>query len=125
MKRDADLYAALNFKKHFPKLEVKGKEKVGAADAYLVLATTAEGDTEKYYFSADTGLIVRHDAERENPQGKFPSEMYFDDYKEVGGVKIPYAVRQITPMYSLTIKYEDIKQNTPIEEKAFGKPPEN
>jgi zinc protease len=125
VKRQADFYSTINFKKNFPKMEVKGKEKVGSSEAYVVEATPAEGGTEKFYFDTATWLLVRHDNEEINPEGKLPAEMYFDDFKVVDGVKLPHSMKRITPMYSLTIKFAEVKYNAEIEEKTFGKPSAN
>lgn len=126
-KREADLHAALNYKKHFPKMEVKGKEKVGSSDAYVIEATPAsgEGSPEKLYFDVTTGLLVRHDAERETEQGKIAGETYFEDYKEVDGIKMPHTMKQVTPMFSMTMKFTEIKHNTAIDETKFNKPSGN
>lgn len=123
--READIYAPLNMKKNYKSLVVKSKEKVGAADAYLVIATPNEGEAEKMYFDANTGLLIRQDSERESPQGKMAVEMYLDDYKVVGGLKFPHSVRQVTPMFSATIKLTEVKVNVPVEDTHFAKPSGN
>jgi zinc protease len=125
MKREADLYQPLNLKKHFTKLEVKGKDTVGASETYVVIATPPQGGPEKFYFDAATGLLVRVDAERETAQGKMASEEYFEDYKDVGGVKTPHLLKVISPMFSVKIKYTDIKTNVEIDDAKFNKPSGN
>ncbi len=121
-KREADFYSDLNYKKNFSKLEVKGKEKVGTSEAYLVEATPAEGAPEKLYFDVTSGLLVRQDTERESPQGKIPVEFYLEDYKEVDGVKIAHKLKQVTPMFAISLKFTEVKHNTEIDEKVFAKP---
>lgn len=124
-RREADFYAPLNFKKNYTKLEVKGKEKVGSGEAYVIEATPAEGTSEKYYFDATTGLLARHDTERDTPQGKMAMELYFEDYKPVDGLKVAHTLRQVSPMFSLSIKFAEVKHNSAIDEKAFAKPSGN
>jgi hypothetical protein len=121
-KRDGDFHSELNFKKNFPKAVVKSREKVGSAEAYLVEATPASGGPEKFYFDVQTGLLIRRDAERDSPQGKMEIEIYFDDYKAVDGVKIPHTLKQVTPAFSLSMKFSEIKHNVEIDEKKFAKP---
>jgi hypothetical protein len=125
LKRDADFYQSLNFKKHFSKLEVKGKETVGKYETYVVIATPAEGGPEKMYFDTATGLLVRQDAERESAQGKIATEEYFDDYKEVGGVKLPHSLKIVSPMFAIAIKLTEVKTNVEIDEAKFNKPSGN
>lgn len=125
LKREADFYQPLNLKKHFTKLEVKGKETVGSSETYVVIATPAEGGPEKLYFDIASGLLVRQDAERETAQGKMATEEYFDDYKDVGGVKIPHSLKIVSPMFAIKVKITDIKNNVEIDEAKFNKPSGN
>ncbi|MGH9766428.1 MAG: hypothetical protein ACREAB_03260 [Blastocatellia bacterium] len=122
LKREADFYQPLNFKKHFPKVEVKSKETVGKSETYLLIATPAEGGPEKLYFDIASGLLVRQDSERETAQGKMAIEEYFDDYKDVGGVKVPHTMKQVSAMFAMTLKFTEVKNNVPIEDTKFAKP---
>jgi zinc protease len=122
MKRDADIYQALNLKNHYPKLEVKGKEKIGDSETYVVIGTPEVGGPEKLYFDVATGLLVRLDAERETAQGKVASEHYFEDYKDDGGIKTPHLLRIVSPMFALKIKINEVKTNVEVDEAKFAKP---
>ena len=77
---------------------------------------------EKWYFDADSGLLVRVDIERENPQGKVPVEVYLDDYREVDGVKLPFSLRQVTPAFSVNLTAEEIKHGVSVDDAKFKKP---
>ncbi len=125
LKREADFHQPLNIKKHFPKIEVKGKEKVGTSEAYVLLVTPAEGGPEKMYFDVTTGLLVRQDSERDSAQGKIAAEEYFDDYRDVGGVKVPHTMKIVSPMFAITIKMSEVKSNVEIDETKFNKPAGN
>ncbi|HJQ70398.1 MAG TPA: hypothetical protein VKA70_15580 [Blastocatellia bacterium] len=119
---EAEFHRATKLKQLFPTMTVKGKEKVGEKEAYVIEAKPAEGSAEKWYFDTQSGLLIRQDAERETPQGKMPVEVYLDDYKEVDGVKIPHSLRQTTPMYTINIKSEEVKHNVPVDDAKFAKP---
>lgn len=121
-KRDSDFYAELNYKTHFTKMEVKGKEKVGSNEAYVIEATPAAGTPEKLYFDVTTNLLVRHDAVREGPQGPMQIETYVEDFKVIDGVKIPHILKQVTPAMTMVIKITEVKNNVEIEETKFSKP---
>jgi hypothetical protein len=121
-KRESDFYSMLNFNKNYTKMVVKGTEKVGTSDAYVIEATPTEGAPEKFYFDVKTGLLTRHDAERESPQGKMAFERYFEDYKPVDGVNFPHTLKQVTPMFAVTTKFTEVKNNMEIEETKFNKP---
>lgn len=121
-KRDAEFHQSLRLKETFKTLTVKGKEMVGEKTAYLVEATPPEGKVEKMYFDAVTGLLLRHDAERESPQGVAKVESYFDDYKDVDGVKVPFTLKRVLPAFALTVKFDEIKNNVEIDNAKFAKP---
>ncbi len=121
-KRDADIHGELHMKELFSKLTVKSKEKVGEKEAYLVEATPAEGSPEKLYFDVKSGLLIRHDAERESAQGVIAIETYLEDYRDVDGVKVPFTIRQVNPAFSMTIKMTEVKQNVEIDDAKFAKP---
>jgi len=121
-KLDAEFYKPLKIKELYPTLTLKGKEKIGDKDAYVVEAKPAAGSPEKWYFDTQTGLLVRQDTERESPQGKVPIETYLEDYKAVDGVKVPHTVRIANPQFSVTVQITEIKTNVAIEDSKFAKP---
>lgn len=121
-KRDYNFSQALHYKELFAKLTVKSKEKVGDKTAYLVEAAPAEGKAEKLYFDAATGLLLRHDMERDSGQGPALTENYFDDYKDIDGVKVAFTTKRVTPAFSITTKITEIKTNVDIEDAKFAKP---
>ena len=122
MKLASEFHRDVKLKQLFPKMVVKGKEKVGEREAYVIEATPAEGGPEKWYFDTQTGLLLRQDMEAENPQGKVPVTVIFEDYRDVDGVKIPFVLHQSNPAISFTIKFTEIKHNVPIDDAKFNKP---
>lgn len=121
-KLDADFYKDIKMKELYKQLAVKGKEKVGSGEAYVVEATPAEGAPEKYYFDATTGLLVRHDTERDSPQGKMAVESTFEDYRVVDGVQVVHTIKQSTPAFAMVIKMSEVKHNVAVDDAKFAKP---
>jgi hypothetical protein len=122
-KRDYDFYRETRLKELFPKMALSGKMKVDDRDAYIVQATAADGASEKLYFDAESGLLVRRDFERVTiDDGIVLYEVDYDDYKDVDGLKLPSTVRRKTPDYTLTYRFTEIRQNVPIEDTKFNKP---
>lgn len=121
-KRDADFYRDIRLKQLFPKMSVMGKEKVSERDAYVIEATPAGGKPEKMFFDTQTGLLVRLDNDRDSPQGAAHIETYFEDYRDAGGVKVPFLVKIVRPDFSFTIKITEVKQNVPVDDAKFNKP---
>lgn len=121
-KLDADFYKPLRLKQLYPKITVKGKEKLGDKDAYVLEATPAEGSAETWYFDATSGLLARIDAERESPQGKAAVQNYLEDYRDVDGVKEPFTNRIVSPAFTIIIKLDEVKHNVPVDDTKFNKP---
>jgi hypothetical protein len=121
--READFYLPLNFRKHFPKVVVIGKKKVGSSEAYVVEATPPQRSPERFYFDVNTGLLVKHDTERYGPDGaSFRSEEYLTDYRGVNGVKVAHTLKQVTPKFTNTLKVKSVEYNGEIEERIFDRP---
>jgi hypothetical protein len=121
--RDYDFYREVRLKELFPKMALVGKMKVDDRDAYIVEAATANGATEKLYFDAESGLLVRRDFERVTvDDGIVLYEVDYEDYKDVDGLKLPSTIRRKTPDYALTYRFTEIKANVPIDDARFNKP---
>jgi hypothetical protein len=91
----------------------------------VIEATPAEGSLEKFYFDANTNLLVRHDSEVESPQGKLLMEAYPENYKAVDGVQIPHTIKQVNPAMTIVIKFTEVKNNVEIDDAKFNKPSGN
>ena len=122
MKRDADFYREINLKTLYPKASVIGKKKVGDREAYVVEAIPENGPAEKMYFDALTGLLARRDEQVEFPQGSAELKIYFEDYKEVDGIKLPFTITRFGPNGRTLTQISEVKQNVPIENAKFNRP---
>lgn len=121
-KLDAEFLKPIRIKQLYPKLVVKGKDKVGDKEVYVVEATPVESSVETWYFDTQTGYMLRQDAERESPQGKQPIQVYLDNYKDVDGIKLPFKIHQVTPAFTIDIKIDEVKHNVAIDDAKFAKP---
>ena len=121
-KLDAEFLKPVRMKQLYPKITVKGKDKVGDHDVYVIEATPAESAVETLYFDTQTGLLLRQDTERDSPQGKQAIQAFLDNYKEVDGVKLPFTLKQVTPQFTIDLKIDEIKHNVAIEDAKFVKP---
>lgn len=122
VKRDSDIHKDLKLRQLYPKMEVQGKEKVGEKDAFVIVATPQEGAAEKWYFDTQTHLLMRSDTETEGPQGKVPVESYYEDYREVDGIRIPFTLKHSNPVFSIVTHLQEVKHNVPVEDEKFAKP---
>ena len=120
---DADLQFPVHLKTKFSEAKVEGTEKVDGRDAYLVVGGR-EGKTPlRLYFDEQSGLLVRLIRFGETPLGRLPTQIDYADYRESGGVKIPFRWSLARPSGLFTIQVTEVKQNVPVDDAKFAKPP--
>jgi photosynthetic reaction center cytochrome c subunit len=120
---DADLHFAAHLKSMFSGAEVRGTEKIGDHDTYLVIGQR-EGKTPlRLYFDKQSGLLVRLVRYGETPLGRLPTQIDYADYRDAGGVKIPFRWTLARPGGRFTIQVSEVKENVPVDDSKFAKPP--
>jgi serine/threonine protein kinase len=122
MKRDAEFYKEIKLKELFSGLSFDGKESIEGRDAYVITAIAQEGGSQKWYFDAETGLMLRSDEERQTAQGMNTTESYIDQYKKVDGINLPFKVRLESGLVKFVIKMKEISQNVAINDSIFNMP---
>jgi photosynthetic reaction center cytochrome c subunit len=121
---DADLHFAAHLKGMFSEVQVRGRERVGDHDAYVVVGAR-EGKTPlRLYFDAQSGLLLRLVRFGDTPFGWLPTQIDYADYRDAGDVKIPYRWTLARPSGRFTIQVTEVKQNVPVDDAKFAKPPE-
>jgi hypothetical protein len=123
-KRDSDSYKYLHFKEHFPNAQVVGIEEVEGAKAYVVEAIPAgEKLPERLYFNISTGILVRRDTSSEDSEGqKTTGIQYYNDYREIDGLKIAFSQRIIHGYMTIVIKVTEVKNNIAMSDTIFNLP---
>ena len=125
--RDSELYQGNRIKSRYSDVKVEGKEKIGEHDSYIVVGTSPESTREEFFFDVRTGLLLRRHIVEQTIFGGFQIQADFEDYREIGGVKIPFIVRWYSPGGAwgtkVSTKILTIQQNVPIEDEQFNGPP--
>ena len=121
MQREAGFYKQINLKQYYKEMTIKGRDIVKGRDVYVIEATPEQGSDEKLYFDALTGLLVRQDVVYESPYGKMPVQRYYEDYREVDAVKLPFVIRSEGQVVVVT-RLKEVKHNTPIDDSRFKSP---
>jgi len=121
-KRDSDFYHPLDLKQMYSKITVAGTDKIDDRDAYVLEASSGDLGTDKIYFDAQNGLVLRIVGQHHTLDGPATFTEDFSDFREVDGIKLPYTVRQESPSSTFTIKFTEIRHNEAIEDASFAKP---
>ena len=117
-----NFYREVNLNTLYPKMTFKGIEKVGQNDAYVLVGVSGNLPPETFYFDTKTGLLVQQDITLETPEGKTPTKNFFEDFRDVDGVKIPFKSRSILPQFEIITILTELKQNVAVEDAKFTKP---
>lgn len=109
IRNDAVFQRELRFKELNLDLKVVGKEKVLNREAFVL----SSSNFEKWYFDAVTGLLLRK------------GNTYYEDYREVDGVKLPFKVTDSTSYgFGVVVRLDEIKHNVPIDPSKFEESPD-
>jgi carboxyl-terminal processing protease len=103
MKEGAIFNKPAKLRELFPSAVLIGKEQLGGKDVYVVRL-----GLEKWYFDAQGGLLLRK------------GNMYYDDYREVDGIKLPFKLRdEVLASAGIIYRLTEIKHNVKIDEAKF------
>jgi hypothetical protein len=120
---DADLHFASHLKGMFSEAQVRGTERIDDRAAYVVVGQREGKAPLRLYFDEQSGLLVRLVRYGETPLGRLPTQIDYADYREAGGVKIPFRWTLARPSGQFTIQLSEVKQNVPVDDAKFAKPP--
>ena len=120
---DADLHLATHLRRIFSKVTTRGTEKIGDHDAYEVVGQREDRPPLRLYFDQQSGLLLRLVRFGETPLGRIPTQIDYADYRVADGVKVPFRWTLARPNGRFTIQVTELKQNVPVDEAKFAKPP--
>jgi hypothetical protein len=121
--RDAEVYSAGKIKSLFESMKLDNKAKLNGRDMNVIEGKPAKGPAEKLFFDVENGLLVRWDmARRQEGRGTVFVKVHLDDYKEVGGLKVPFKIRFNFESFTLLVQVNELEYNVPIDDAMFRKP---
>ncbi len=106
------------------KAHVLGKETIDGHEAWFVGAAIDDHTRQRIWFDASTGLVLRRLVSSDSPVGRIPMQTDYDDYRDAGGVKVPFTVKvsSVNGGQSATRKYTSIEFGTAVDQKMFEAP---
>ena len=121
-KLEADFYFPLNIRKVFTELRMEQPEKINDRETNVIAALNEGKPPVKLYFDQQSGLLVRIVYYTESPIGLSPTQTDFYDYRDAGGVKIPFRWTSGKMVGRNAITIEKVEVNVPVEDEKFAKP---
>jgi hypothetical protein len=91
-------------------------------EVQVVQGTGAGGATVSLYFDAETGLLSRQIRYVTSPVGRIPIQYDYADYREVGGVKLPFKWTMTWLDGRDTVELTEVRVNAPVGAARFNRP---
>ena len=120
---DADLYFSAHLKTMFQKFRVDAGEKIDGHETFLVVGRNEGQPPLQLYLDQQSGLLLRLIRYAETPLGRNPTQIDYADYRDAGGVKVPFRWTLARPGNRFTIQIDQIQQNVPVDDAKFVAPP--
>lgn len=121
----SDFYEMLNWKTNYKTITVKKLTKVGDEDAYVVERRSEKGTPVTDYVSAKSFLLLKRDSliVSETAGIELPQTQSFSDYRNVGGVMIPFkTVSSNIATGDVVVIVTELKFDVDVPDSAFKKP---
>jgi zinc protease len=115
MLEEMKIQSVLNVELHYDEYgvgqELLGIETVGGKDAYKIELTYPSGNSSTHYYDVETGLKVKSLG--------MAGSTEFADYREVDGVKFPFAIKQAAGPQMIEMKVIAVKINSKLKDELF------
>lgn len=108
-----------------PSSQSSKEENVGIGQDRLVDVVQGNGPRDllvTLYFDHDSGLLLRVIRFSKSPIGRFPTQIDLTDYRDVGGIKMPFRMTFAWLNGRDAIRLNEVRTNVPIDPLVFGKP---
>jgi hypothetical protein len=116
---DADLYFAAHLKTMFQKFRVDVGEKLDGRETVLVVGRNEGQPPLQLYFDQQSGLLLRLVRYAETPLGRNPTQIDYADYRDAGGVKVPFRWTLARPGNRFTIQIDQIQETIAVDDAKF------
>jgi outer membrane lipoprotein-sorting protein len=126
LRNQADIDGALvDYKAKGSTLALVGKEQVNGAAAFKLKLTRSDGNIEWIYLDVTSYLDIKEEGTHTIQGVQHDVETFISDYRDVDGLKYPYAVRSgvkgdANQQQSLTI--DQVELNVPLAAQLFHMP---
>ena len=114
----------LRWRELYKSAETVGVEDVEGGPCYKVVLTGNDGLIQTRYYSTKTGLIVKTIMTVKTQMGEIPTESVVSDYRDAGGVLVPYKSVSKILTQQLVMTVENVKPNAEIDASRFALPDE-
>jgi hypothetical protein len=120
--RLADLGLPLAIKDRYQGLRGARAPQIDGKDVVAMSGNVAADVTETLSFDPASGLLLRRQIVTHTPVGNLTEEVDYSDYRDVGGVKLPFQIKRLSWEVRDYLTVTDAKPNAQIDDARFTKP---
>jgi len=99
-----------------------GKEKTDGVDAYKIKMVSKDNTESIMFIDASTFFAIKMTSQIEAMGSKKDVEIYFKDYKPFSGITMATLIEMKAEGQNITIKFDKVEVNLPIEDSLFELP---
>jgi hypothetical protein len=104
------------------KVEYKGKENLDGTDVFVLELTRKNGNVEKWFLDAKTYLELKCESQWVDFTMPIPCETFFDDFREVDGLKIPFYLERTFGQRNRMLIIEKVELNPKFDKSILEMP---
>lgn len=121
--REGELYPGSHMKAAAAGMRVFGTATVGGHEAYVAVQDRQQRtpSNDRLYFDKESGLLLRQAYLVPTLMGPLPTEINYDDYRDIGGVKFPHKISVSRPTGTFTMTLTSVEKNAAVKD-TFEKP---
>jgi hypothetical protein len=126
LQRQAAFDVQFNPEKYYESIETVQKTEFADEPAYEVKLTTKDGNTVTQYYSVESSLLLGQSSKEQTQMGEMESTVTMSDYRDAGGVKVPFKTVIEIPSMGMTqnLTITNIDTETKIDPAVFAMPDE-
>jgi zinc protease len=100
-------------------LSLDGIENINGEPAYKLIITSPSGKSKLEFFHVASGLKLRTVAALDTPMGSMSQVTDYDNYRDVGGVKFPFLIKQQMGPQAFDLTVQSIEVNQGLRDELF------
>lgn len=118
----SSLLLTSDWNKYFEKAETVAERSIDDKKVYDIELVTASGSKLTITLDANDKMMVEQSFEVVSPMGSMPVTIRSTDYRDVGGMKIPYKQVTDASLMELTQELTLVELNVEVDEAKFAVP---
>jgi hypothetical protein len=97
-------------------------ESINDHDCWAVQGDGPRGTFATLYFDKQSGLLVRSLRYGPSPIGRIPTQVDYDDYRDISGIKFPFKWTFAWLDGRDEFQLSEVRTNVPVDDARFGRP---